>query len=79
MRDGLPLSSLLGSLVGVKTTIEIHDELLVRAKRHAKRNGRPLRSVVEEGLRLVLSTPTTSPRYRLADIERWRPECSRPA
>ena len=51
----------------VKTTIEIHDELLVRAKRHAVRNGRPLRAVVEEGLRLVLSTTPTRSRYRLPD------------
>ena len=58
----------------VKTTIEIHDELLVRAKRHAKRNGRPLRAVVEEGLRLVLSTPTASPRYRLPDMSAGDPD-----
>ena len=51
----------------MKTTIEIHDELLVRAKRHAKRNGRPLRAVVEEGLRLVLSATPERSRYRLPD------------
>ena len=27
----------------MKTTVDIHDELLVRAKRHAKETGRPLR------------------------------------
>ena len=78
MRDGLPLSYLLGSLGGVKTTIEIHDELLVRAKRHAKQNGRPLRAVVEEGLRLVLSTPTTSPRYQLPDMSAGDPNAPDP-
>ncbi len=58
----------------VKTTIEIHDKLLVRAKRHAKRKGRPLRAVVEEGLRLVLSTPATRPRYRLPDLSAGDPD-----
>lgn len=52
----------------VKTTIEIHDELLARAKRHARESGRPLRAVVEEGLRLVLSSSVPECRYRLADL-----------
>ncbi|MCE2501774.1 MAG: hypothetical protein J4G13_13075 [Dehalococcoidia bacterium] len=33
----------------MKTTIDIQDELLARAKLHARQNGRPLRAVVEEG------------------------------
>ena len=51
----------------MKTTIDIQDELLVRAKRHARQTGRPLRAVVEEGLRLALDT---SPRagYELPDL-----------
>ena len=40
----------------MKTTLDIQDELLARAKRHAQRTGRPLRAVVEEGLRQVLIT-----------------------
>ena len=64
----------MGSMGIVKTTIEIHDELLVRAKRHARRNGRPLRAVVEEGLRLVLSAPATRSRYRLPDMSTGDPE-----
>lgn len=52
----------------MKTTIEIHDELLVRAKRHARDTGRPLRAVVEEGLRLVLSAPEAAESYRLPDL-----------
>ena len=51
----------------MKTTIDIQDELLARAKRHAQRTGRPLRALVEEGLRQVLSTAATRQRYRLAD------------
>ena len=52
----------------VKTTIDIHDELLVRAKRHAQRTGRPLRAVVEEGLRQVLAVAESPARYKLPDL-----------
>lgn len=46
----------------------------MRAKRHAKQNGRPLRAVVEEGLRLVLSRSGTHSRYRLPDLSVGHPE-----
>ena len=52
----------------MKTTIDVHDELLARAKRHARENGVSLRAVVEEGLRLVLSTIRTAEPYRLPDL-----------
>ena len=52
----------------MKTTIDIHDELLARAKRHAADTGRPLRAVVEEGLRQVLSTSAIRDRYALPDL-----------
>ena len=52
----------------MKTTLEIHDELLARAKRHARLTGRPLRAVVEEGLRQVLASPTRPERYVLPDL-----------
>ena len=51
----------------MKTTIVIQDELLARAKRHAKRTGRPLRAVVEEGLRRVLSATDNHQPYILPD------------
>ena len=51
----------------MKTTLDIQDELLARAKRHARRTGRPLRAVVEEGLRQVLSRETRRTHYRLPD------------
>ena len=51
----------------MKTTLDIQDELLARAKRHAQRTGRPLRAVVEEGLRQVLITAATHRRYQLPD------------
>ncbi|MDE2763231.1 MAG: DUF2191 domain-containing protein [Gemmatimonadota bacterium] len=52
----------------MKTTVDIHDELLVRAKRHARSTGRPLRAVVEEGLRAVLSAQAPVDPYRLPDL-----------
>ena len=52
----------------MKTTLDIHDQLLARAKRHAQRTGRPLRAVVEEGLRRVLSTPAPRRPYALPDL-----------
>ncbi len=52
----------------MKTTLDIHDELLARAKRHARETGRPLRAVVEEGLRNVLSSSPPRPKYTLPDL-----------
>ena len=52
----------------MKTTIDLPDELLARAKRHARNTRRPLRAVMEEGLRHVLSKEQYRPRYRLADL-----------
>ena len=51
----------------MKTTLDIHDELLARAKRHAKETGRPLRTVVEDGLRQVIEAPAPR-RYELPDL-----------
>lgn len=54
-------------MASMKTTLNIQDELLARAKRHAQKTGRPLRSVVEEGLRQVLSADSPPARYILPD------------
>lgn len=51
----------------MKTTIDIHDELLAQAKQYARNTGRPLHAVVEEGLRQVLPASSSS-RYRLPDL-----------
>jgi hypothetical protein len=51
----------------VKTTIEISDALLARAKRHAQRTGRPLRALVEEGLRQVLEVERGRATYSFPD------------
>jgi hypothetical protein len=45
----------MGTLFSVKTTLDIQDALLVRAKRLAQRSGKPLRALVEEGLQRVLA------------------------
>ena len=51
----------------MKTTLNIQDELLIRAKQHAQRTGRTLRAVVEDGLRRVLSATDTHQPYILPD------------
>ena len=51
----------------MKTTIDISDALLDRAKRHAKKVGKPLRVLVEDGLRRVLEDRAPRARYRLPD------------
>jgi hypothetical protein len=51
----------------MKTTLDIQDALLERAKRHAKRVHRPLRAIVEEGLRRVLSDSAPRGSYALPD------------
>ena len=53
----------------MKTTLNIHDELLARAKRHANATGKPLRAVVEDGLRLALSASSAAQsHYKLPDL-----------
>ena len=52
----------------MKTTIDIDDELLRQAKKLGNETARPLRSVVEEGLRNVLQDNQQRPRYRLPDL-----------
>ena len=51
----------------MKVTVDVHAELLARAKRHAKEMGQPLRAVVEDGLRRVLDAPSRR-RYALPDL-----------
>lgn len=51
----------------MKTTLDIQDALLLRAKESARRQGRSLRSIVEEGLRQVLASGRQRKRYELPD------------
>jgi len=41
----------------MKTTLELPDELLIEAKKMAAEQRRPLRSIIEEGLRMALRKP----------------------
>jgi hypothetical protein len=51
----------------MKTTIEISDPLMREARETAVREGRTLRSLLEEGLRQVLSGRKKKARFRLRD------------
>jgi len=51
----------------MKTTIEITDELLERAREAARRERTTLRSLVEEGLRLTLDRKNERSAFRLRD------------
>ena len=62
----------------MKTTIDIHDELLIRAKQYARNTGRSLRAVVEEGLRRVLPSPLSSSRYHLPDLSEGQADADDP-
>lgn len=51
----------------MKTTVDISDALLVRAKRYARKTGQPLRAVLEEGLRRVLDSEPEAAPYKMPD------------
>jgi hypothetical protein len=51
----------------MKTTVEISDPLMNEARKAAEREGRTLRSLLEEGLREVLSSRERKRRFRLRD------------
>lgn len=48
----------------MKTTVELPDELLIQAKQRAAEQRRPLRALVEEGLRLVLQSRSSKPQKK---------------
>jgi hypothetical protein len=63
----------------MKTTVEIQPALLERAKRHAQRVGKPLRAIIEEGLRRVLEEAGAErPRYRMPDRAMGQPGVPNP-
>ena len=51
----------------MKTTLEISDALLIKAKAIAKKRKVPLRLVVEEALLQLISQPLGKNRYKLPD------------
>ncbi|CAN5878316.1 hypothetical protein BH23GEM9_BH23GEM9_08530 [soil metagenome] len=62
----------------MKTTVEIQTALLERARRHAKKAGKPLRAIIEEGLRRVLEAEASAPDYRLPDYSVGEPGAPNP-
>ncbi len=62
----------------MKTTVEIHDVLLERARRRAMETGQPLRSVIEDGLRQLLAKPLPKTRYKMKDCRYGNPEDPNP-
>ena len=62
----------------MKTTLDIHDELLARAKRHARATGRPLGAVVEDGLRRVLEPNNHRRKYTLPNFRTGDPDAPDP-
>jgi hypothetical protein len=54
----------------MKTTIELPDDLLIAAKKRAAELRRPMRSLVEEGLRARLARPEGGRTKRRREI-RW--------
>lgn len=68
----------MGNMGIMKTTIDIQDELLARAKQYARKSGCTLRAVVEEGLREILAGPKYQTQYRLPDLSTGNPGSSDP-
>lgn len=55
----------------MKTTVELPDELLVRAKKHAAETRTTLRVLIERGLRHELAGRRRSPSHALLRKIRW--------
>jgi hypothetical protein len=62
----------------MKTTVDVADDLLERARQHARRTGQPVRALIEEGLRLVLGAEREPTRFRLADRSVGDPRAANP-
>ena len=62
----------------MKTTVDIQDALLERAKRHARRVRKPLRVLIEDGLRRVLDERPPATSYQLPDLSVGRPDAPDP-
>lgn len=54
----------------MKTTVEIPDELLVEAKKHAAEHRTTIRALIERGLRRELGGPALTPKAKRPAI-RW--------
>jgi len=58
----------------MKTTVEINDALLERARCRAIETGQSLGAVVEDGLRQLLAKPRPAGRYRMRDLSYGDPD-----
>jgi len=58
----------------MKTTVEIDDVLLERARCRAMETGQSLGAVVEDGLRQLLAKPRPPGRYRMRDLSYGDPD-----
>ena len=56
----------------------MQDQLLARAKRHARRSGCTLRAVVEEGLRRVLADAEPAKSYVMPDLRAGETDARNP-
>lgn len=60
----------------MKTTIEIADDLITRAKLVQQRDSTTLRALVEDGLRIVLDRRPAKSKYKFVPVvagEPWKP------
>jgi hypothetical protein len=55
----------------MKTTVDLPDDLLIRAKKRAAETRTPLRVLIERGLRRELSSATTSGARRTLRKIKW--------
>lgn len=62
----------------MKTTLDINDDLLTRAKKLAKRSGKPLRAIVEDSLRQALTRAQARQAYELPDLSAGDPDAQDP-
>lgn len=53
--------------IHMKTTVDISDPLLDKARRQAAREGTTVRALIERGLRQVLEAPGSRPGFKLRD------------
>ena len=58
----------------MQTTIDIRDDLLAQAMRHAERKGLPLSAVIEDGIRRVLANSPTQNNYSPPDLSVGDPD-----
>jgi hypothetical protein len=58
----------------MKTTVEINDMLLERARHRAEATGQTLRAVIEDALRQLLAKPLPKTRYKMKDLSYGNPD-----